>query len=156
MKHKILLVSATTVLLFLVFLYVFTIPVVQEAPNIIGEFGGVSLIIELATSTQAQVRGLSGRQSIPNSYGMLFVFDDEEMHGFWMKDMQMPIDIFWLDTKGHVVGVRSNVATSTYPSVFYPPEPVRYVLETSAGFAVKNNIATGTQLVLPNLRGVFK
>jgi len=67
-----------------------------------------------------------------------------------MKDTLVPLDIFWLDSKGQVVSMAHNVATSSYPDVFYPTAPARYVLETVAGFAVAHAIATGTPLRLKN------
>ena len=118
------------------------------------EFGGVSLRIEVATTSASQERGLSGRGSIPSDYGMLFVFEKSDTYAFWMKDMLIPIDIFWLDDKGHVISIAENVATSSYPRVFYPNAPARYVLETVAGFARSHVIATGTPLVLKNFERV--
>ena len=79
---------------------------------------------------------------------MLFVFPKSDIYAFWMKDMLVPIDIFWLDAQGHIVSIARNVATSTYPNVFYPVAPARYVLETAAGFANAHSIATGTSLLL--------
>ncbi len=122
----------------------------------IGSFGGVSLRIEYATTTEARERGLGGRESLLNDYGMLFIFADDEKYGFWMKDMLVPIDIFWLDNKGQVISMAEDVSPATYPNVFYPIAPARYVLETVAGFADKNNIATGTPLSLKNLESVLK
>ena len=114
------------------------------------EFGGVSLRIDYATTTEARERGLGGRTSIPSDYGMLFAFQKDGYYGFWMKDMLVPIDIFWLDSKGQVISISQDVAASTYPSVFYPSSPARYVLETSAGFAHEHSISTGTPLLLKN------
>src|SRR3989338_8231933 len=125
----------------------------EPIPLFLGEragFGGVSLRIEYATTPEARERGLGGRTEIQENYGMLFVFAKDDKYGFWMKDMLVPIDIFWLDSKGHVISIASGVATSTYPNVFYPSTSVRYVLETAAGFAKDNNIATGTSLQLKN------
>src|SRR3989344_1586309 len=113
-----------------------------------GEFGGVSLNIEYAMTEAEQERGLGGRESVPSDYGMLFVFPKAGRYGFWMKDMLVPLDIFWLDSKGHVVSMALDVATSSYPNVFYPMAPARYVLETAAGFARAHTIATGTPLSL--------
>lgn len=123
-------------------------------PLITAEFGGVSLRIEYATTVTERERGLSGRESIPNDYGMLFVFPKDDYYGFWMKDTLVPLDIFWLNAQGQVVSIASDVATSTYPNVFYPIEPARYVLETAAGFALTHSIATGTPLLLKNLPSV--
>lgn len=104
--------------------------------------------LDYATTDTVRERGLAGRANVPEGYGMLFVFPHDEYHGFWMKDMRVPIDIFWLDSSGRVISVVGHVATSTYPRVFYPPTPVRYVLETAAGFAAAHAVATGTLLVL--------
>ena len=117
----------------------------------VAEFGGVSLRIEYATTSEAKERGLSGRTEIQKDYGMLFVFSKDDTYGFWMKDMFVPIDIFWLDSKGQVVYIAQNVATSTYPNVFYPTTMTRYVLETAAGFAREHNIKIGSKLLLKNL-----
>lgn len=123
-------------------------------PLTIVEFGGVSLNIEYATTKVDREKGLGGRESIPSDYGMLFVFQKDDRYGFWMKDTLIPLDIFWLDNKGQVVSIAQNVATSSYPNVFYPSIPARYVLETSAGFAGAHGIATGTPLQLKNFPSV--
>ena len=111
-------------------------------------FAGVSLTLDYATSTAAQERGLGGRVSLPDNYGMLFVFQDAGYHGFWMKDTLVPLDMFWLDEKGQVIFMEKDVATTTYPTVFDPAVEASYVLETAAGFARKNNVSTGTPLIL--------
>lgn len=118
------------------------------------EFGGVSLRIEYATTPEARERGLGGRNEMPDDYGMLFVFPKDGLHGFWMKDTLVPLDIFWLDAKGHVIYIAAEVATSSYPDVLYPATPARYVLETVAGFARARGIATGTPLLLKNFPNV--
>ena len=125
-------------------------PFLQERAG----FGGVSLRLEYATTPEAREQGLGGRTEIDEDYGMLFVFPRDGKHGFWMKDMLVPVDIFWLDSKGQVVFIARDVATSTHPNVFYPTEQVRYVLETASGFARGHNIVTGTQLRLKNLPSV--
>lgn len=140
----------------------------RTQPPTIGDFGGVSLRIEYATTSEAREKGLGGRESIASDYGMLFVFPNDDYHGFWMKNMFVPIDIFWLDasTGGEsvssgqkrllVVSFKTDVLPSTYPSVFYPSVPARYVLETATGFARTHNIGVGTTLVLKNFPNVSK
>jgi uncharacterized protein len=126
----------------------------QRAPQPTAFVHGVSLKLELATSTGAQERGLGGRSSLPTDYGMLFVFNRADAYGFWMKDMLVPIDILWLDAQGHVLTLAEDVATSSYPHVFYPTAPAQYVLETAAGFSAAARIATGTQVELQNLPNI--
>ncbi len=121
-----------------------------EASLLTARFGDVSLKLDLATTTVARERGLGGRTDVPEGYGMLFVFSKEGSYGFWMKDTLVPLDIFWLDSQGHVVSMAQRVEPASYPDVFYPTEPVRYVLETRAGFAAAHGVATGTPLLLKN------
>ena len=83
---------------------------------------------------------------------MLFIFDKANRYGFWMKDMLVPIDIFWLGSDMRVVSFIRDVATSTYPHVFYPARPALYVLETAAGFTEQNSVTTGTLLRLQNFK----
>lgn len=145
------LIIGVIVLASLFFLYRTTPPPTFQEPEAAGAtFGGVSLSIEYATTTAAREKGLGSRTSIPSNYGMLFVFPKDDTYGFWMKDTLIPLDMFWLDAQGHVVSIAMNVATSSYPDVFYPSAPARYVLETNAGFATAHGIATGTPLLLPN------
>ena len=120
------------------------------------QFAGVSLKLELATTPAERELGLGGRKSIPDGYGMLFVFPKDDYYGFWMKDTLVPLDMFWLDAKGQVAYYLEDVQPSTYPDVFYPPVPARYVLETRAGFGKAHAIATGTPLVLKNLPTVLQ
>ncbi len=119
-------------------------------------FSGVSLKIEYALTPEERERGLSGRESVPEEYGMLFVFPKDDFYGFWMKDTLAPLDIFWLDKEGEVISMALHVATSSYPSVFYPTAPSRYVLETVAGFGEKHEVATGTPLLLKKFPNVSK
>jgi uncharacterized membrane protein (UPF0127 family) len=80
---------------------------------------------------------------------MLFVFPKADTYGFWMKDMQVPIDIIWLSDQGRILGIEDSIAPSTYPTTFYPPSPVRYVLEVRAGLAREKGWESGTLLSLP-------
>ena len=121
-----------------------------------GIFGGVPLRIEYALTPEEREQGLGGRPEIPEDYGMLFAFPRDALYGFWMKDTLVPLDIFWLDEEGRVVSMALEVATSSYPDVFYPSAPAHYVLETMAGFARGNSVATGTVLLLKKFPSVLK
>ena len=105
--------------------------------------------IEKVETPSRREQGLSGRIDIPEDYGMLFVFPKEGDYGFWMKDMLVPIDIMWLSDTGTIVGIEHTVSPITYPKSFYPPFPVRYVLETRAGIASSSGWIVGTALNLP-------
>ena len=107
------------------------------------------MTFEVVATQAEQNRGLGGRSVIPDNYAMLFVFPTDGLPGFWMKDMLTSIDMIWLTDNGTIVAIDGSVSPSTYPNVFYPPSPIRYVLETRAGFAAEKNWRVGTQVTLP-------
>jgi len=80
---------------------------------------------------------------------MLFVFEDNDAYGFWMKDMHLAIDILWLSDSGQIIGIEHSVEPDTYPAVFYAPAPVRHVLEVAAGTAKSNGWDIGDAIAIP-------
>jgi uncharacterized protein len=107
------------------------------------EIGGISINVEIAETPEARAHGLSGRTSLPDNTGMLFIFDESEKHGFWMKDMHFAIDIVWIDDNREVIGVEKEVVPETFPQIFYPSLPIKYVLELPSGFIENHLIDIG-------------
>ncbi len=106
-------------------------------------FGTRTLQLERVDTEAARIRGLSGRQGLPEGQGMLFVFDGPGHHCMWMKDMNFAIDIVWLDGHKNVVHVEERVTPETYPESFCPPVQAKYVIEVSDGFVQESGLATG-------------
>jgi uncharacterized membrane protein (UPF0127 family) len=108
------------------------------------------LQFEIVRTPEAWSLGLGGRTSIPQGYGMLFVFPKEDRYSFWMKDMLVPIDIVWLSDNGTIVGIEESVLPETYPDTsFTAPEPVRLVLEMRAGESRARGYQIGDRVALP-------
>lgn len=135
------------VLLFGVF-FVYTKNVSQTALKNI-TVGGVPLLVEVVLTEPARERGLSGRPSLPQGEGMLFVFEKPGSWGIWMKDMQFPLDIIWVRADGVVSTIEKDVPPSSYPTAFYPKTPdVLYVVEVQAGWAQAHGVAEGSSVVI--------
>ena len=96
-----------------------------------------------------RMKGLSGRESLPDNKAMLFVFDEYSKHNFWMKDMNFPIDIVWLDNFGEVVYLEKDLSPDTFPKSFGPDKPSLYVIEFSSGIVSKINLLVGDRVILP-------
>jgi uncharacterized membrane protein (UPF0127 family) len=107
---------------------------------------GVTVQVSVADTEREREQGLSGTKRLPEGVGKLFVFDTPALYGFWMKNMRYPIDIVWIDDAWQVAGITRDVAPETYPSVFYPPKPVVYVLELPSGSAFVDKLALGEKL----------
>ena len=106
---------------------------IEETPQQVAE----NFTYEVVDTDATREQGLSGRTSIPENYGMLFVFPKKDLHGFWMKDMQFAIDMIWINEEGIIVGIERGATPESFPQSFFPPEPVPYVLETVPGEAEK-------------------
>ena len=121
-------------------------PVPQQLVQRHIQIGSTTVAVEVADTEGLREQGLSGRANLPEGQGMLFVFESDDTFGIWMKDMLFPIDIVWADVSGTVITVAKNVAPDTYPKVFYPSAPARYVVELPAGFAAAHGVAEGSVL----------
>lgn len=109
---------------------------------------GLTVSAEVADSGTLRKKGLSGRESLPLTDGMLFVFEKEEMQAIWMKDMKFAIDIIWINQDKKIVDMAKNVAPQTGKKdrdlfIYRPRESALYVLEINAGLADLNAIQLG-------------
>jgi uncharacterized protein len=104
------------------------------------EIAGQTLKVELALTPKEQEQGLSGRENLKNDEGMLFIFQKSSKNYFWMKDMNFPIDIIWIDENFRVVFIEKEALPESYPLTSGPNQNSRYVLEVLGGFSEKNNL----------------
>ena len=80
----------------------------------------------------------------------LFIFEDNQKHGIWMKDMLFSLDILWLDQSLKVVHIERDISPETFPSIYSPEVRSGFVLELNAGETELYNINIGDSLVLPS------
>ncbi len=112
----------------------------QKKEVMLGDF---SFTLEIADTPLLQERGLSYRAGLAPNTGMLFAFDTPRVLKFWMKDMNFPIDIIWLDQNKKVVHIEHSLSPSTYPDSFGPETPTQYVIEIPAGGAKRAGVVVG-------------
>lgn len=95
--------------------------------------GGKIFDAYVSDTEKLRENGLSGFAGLKNNEVMLFVFPDADIYGFWMKDMLFPIDILWIDDNFTVISTKKNIAPDTFPKIFFPKKPGKYVVEFTAG-----------------------
>lgn len=91
--------------------------------------------IEIATDSNERAIGLMNRSSMKENRGMLFIFDQENNSGFWMKDTRIPLDIIFVGADSTVINVQNAKAYDRHS--YEPAAPYRYVLEVNGGMAEK-------------------
>ncbi len=119
---------------------------VKEKPNKV-ILGGEEFQVEVANTIVSRVRGLSGHAPLGYNEGMLFLFGEPGNYGFWMKNMNFPIDIIWIEGD-KITTIAPNVQLDTYPSSFYPDLPSDKVLEVNAGTSQDLGVKVGDEVKL--------
>jgi uncharacterized protein len=117
--------------------------------------GNKILYVEVVATKEKLVLGLSGREKLLESNGMLFNFNSKIKPAFWMKDMKFNLDIIWIRNK-KIIGFTENIPTPnsdtkleelpTYPA----PAIIDQVLEIPAGWVNENQIKIGDEITLQN------
>ncbi|KKT80024.1 MAG: hypothetical protein UW75_C0006G0008 [Parcubacteria group bacterium GW2011_GWF2_44_8] len=115
------------------------------------QIGSTTVMASVAESWTERIRGLSDTPYLPEDIVKLFIFDSSGYHSIWMKDMNYAIDIIWVSEEGVVVHMAEGAAPESFPAMFVPEVPAKYVIETAEGFVAKNGLELGAVVVLPNL-----
>ena len=106
----------------------------------------IAFDVYLARDFEQQRRGLMFVRSLPETTGMLFIYDDEALRSMWMKNTYIPLDMVFARADGTVSSVLHDVAPLNLTSRA-STEPVRFVLELNAGAARRFGISTQSRLV---------
>ncbi len=112
----------------------------------------VPLTVEIADTEPLRTKGLMHRMDMDQGQGMLFVFDREKRHNFWMKNTFIPLSIAYISSRGvinEIYDMKPLDTSVTYPSAM----AARYALEVNQGWFKKNNIKKGCRIVLDGCIG---
>ena len=107
-----------------------------------GEDPVVSVLLEVADTPEKRMRGLMGREQIPEIYGMLF----EGLSGggyFWMKNCLVPIDVAFIDNGGFVVKTYSMKVDKDGGEHYEYDDDSVAAVELQGGFLKKWGIVEG-------------
>lgn len=104
--------------------------------------------VEIADTPEKHARGLMYRRCLEPGHGMLFVFADEEVRSFWMKNTLVSLDLIFLNGDKQVVDLFGSVPpcrADPCPS-YTSALPARYVLEIAGGLARKLKLEIGDKI----------
>ncbi len=106
---------------------------------------GMHLIdTQLATTDQQRATGLMFRKEMPQTEGMLFVFEQASQQCFWMKNTLLPLSAAFVADDGTIVNLVEMKPQTT--DSHCSTQPVRFVLEMNQGWFQKKGIKAGFKL----------
>lgn len=100
--------------------------------------------VEVAATPSQHALGLMRRTHLASDAGMLFVFEQQDRHCFWMDNTLIPLSIAFLADDGTVLELQAMQPRTQ--DLHCPAAPVRYALEVSQGKFENKGIKPGMRV----------
>lgn len=101
--------------------------------------------IEIADSPYERQTGLMYRDKLKKQHGMLFVFENSELRGFYMKNTLIPLDLIFIDEYYEIIHIHSK-ATPYETASISSQLPAKYVFEINGGLSEQIGIQKGMKI----------
>jgi uncharacterized membrane protein (UPF0127 family) len=123
-----------------------------EKQELILEGSGVSVTImaEIARNDEQRQRGFMFRKEVKDGEGMLFIFEQDQILSFWMKNTLVPLSIAYISRDGVILEIRDLEPGNLRPVA--SGRSCRYALEVPMGWFERAGLAPGDRLVSVPLR----
>lgn len=108
-------------------------------------FGQNCFLVEVAETSVERENGLMDREDLAKNRGMLFIFDENGIYSFWMKNTLIPLDIIWINDD-KIVFIEKNVQPCKGKEICQPITGLdaNYVLEINAGISDEVGLKIGS------------
>lgn len=116
----------------------------SDLPTATIHVGNHRLEVEIAATPAARARGLMFRKELPDDRGMLFVFPEERVLEFWMRNTEIPLSIAFAQSSGRIVRIADMEPGSE--ALVSSGMPVRYALEVNQGWYLAHGVQSGDSL----------
>lgn len=100
--------------------------------------------VQLATTPQQREIGLMNRRDMPQTEGMLFIFEQPAQQCFWMKNTLIPLTAAFVADDGTIVNLADMKPLDE--TSHCSTKPVRYVLEMNQGWFAAKHLRAGNKL----------
>ena len=105
--------------------------------------------IEIVSKYEDRKKGLMYRRSIPNNYGMLFVWPYEGQQCMWMKNTYVPLSVAYMDIRGKIIEIYDMVPFSK--DSVCSTKAAKYALEVNSGWFEEKDINIGDSIKVKKL-----
>lgn len=123
----------------------------QLPDSIVVKVHNVEFNLEVADSADIQMKGLTGRESIPDNSGMLYVLTAPVQYKYWAKDMKFATDVIWIGPDRVVKDIFEDIRPDSYPKQYVSEQAALYVLELKSGAVAQAGIRAGDSIDLSEL-----
>lgn len=117
---------------------------------------GSQVFAQVADSPEKHLEGLFFTEELRPNQGMLFIYQEEDPHKLWTRNVHFPIDMVWIDRDRTILHLVENAPPcSEEPCEIYGPEEpfTLYVLQARAGFIRNHNLKKDESLVFRLYQG---
>lgn len=115
------------------------VPTARATARIV--FGVDTVTAEVARTQEERAQGLMYREELAEDAGMLFIFPDNAVRGFWMQNTYIPLDIAFLDPSFRVVDIQQMEPMTTEQHT--GRAPFSYALEVNQGWFEAHGVQIG-------------
>lgn len=98
------------------------------------EIGDREYNVTVVTSEEDKAKGLQGITELAPDEGMLFIYDEPQTIGFWMKDTEIPLDIIFINEDQEVISIYEGEPND---ETIAEEDNVMYVLEVNQGSGIE-------------------
>src|SRR5688572_26913750 len=115
-----------------------------KLPTATLDVDGHAVRVEVAATYGHRARGLMHRDAMGEDAGMLFIYKDEAIRRFWMKDTRIPLSIAFANRSGEIVRIADmkpfdESSTSSL-------SPAMYALEMNQGWFEAHGVERGDRI----------
>ena len=110
-------------------------------------------LMDIAKTSEERNLGLMYKESLDSNKGMIFIYNKEKKHPFWMKNTMIPLDIIWLNKSKQVVYISKNTQPCKQNDCLSikPNRRAIYVLEINANLSDKLGLSIGDLIEFDDL-----
>ena len=112
--------------------------------SIEGRNGTVKIIAEIARTEAQRERGYMFREEVKDGEGMLFIFEQDQILSFWMKNTLVPLSIAFISYNGTILEIYDMEPENLNP--VRSSRSARYALEVPQGWFDRVGLAPGDRL----------
>lgn len=132
--------------LLIVFVQASSVADTGETLDIVTQEGPERFTIEIADTHLSRARGLMRHDHLASKAGMLFLYDEERLVSFWMKNVAFPLDILFIGKCGDIIKIHEKAIPETVTPI-KSGAPVLAVLEITAGASKRAQITVGDKVL---------